>query len=86
MQIQSVIAIYFLFWVLSVFVVLPFGMKTADEAGVAKVPGQAESAPVRFSLGAVAIRATFVSAVLFGLFYANWQYGWITADMFAFQG
>ncbi len=86
MQIQSVIAIYFLFWVLSVFVVLPFGMKTADEAGVAKVPGQAESAPVRFSLGAVAIRATVVSAVLFGLFYANWQYGWITADMFAFQG
>ncbi len=86
MQIQSVIAIYFLFWVLSVFVVLPFGMKTADEAGVAKVPGQAESAPVRFSLGAVAIRATVVSAVLFGLFYANWQYGWVTADMFAFQG
>lgn len=86
MQIQSVIAIYFLFWVLSVFVVLPFGMKTADEAGVAKVPGQAESAPVRFSLGAVAIRATVVSAVLFGLFYANWQNGWITADMFAFQG
>lgn len=86
MQIQSVIAIYFLFWVLSVFVVLPFGMKTADEAGVAKVPGQAESAPVRFSLGTVAIRATVVSAVLFGLFYANWQYGWITADMFAFQG
>ena len=86
MQIQSVIAIYFLFWVLSVFVVLPFGMKTADEAGVAIVPGQAESAPVRFSLGAVAIRATVVSAVLFALFYANWQYGWITADMFAFQG
>ena len=86
MQIQSVIAIYFLFWVLSVFVVLPFGMKTADEAGVAKVPGQAESAPVRFSLGAVAIRATVVSAVLFGVFYANWQYGWVTADMFAFQG
>ncbi|VXC94313.1 DUF1467 family protein [Sphingomonas sp. AX6] len=86
MQIQSIVAIYFLFWVLSVFVVLPFGMKTADEAGVAKVPGQAESAPVRFSLGEAAIRATVVSAVVFGLFYANWHYGWLTADMFAFQG
>ena len=86
MSVGAILAIYFLFWVLSVFVVLPFGMKTADEAGVPKVPGQAESAPVRFSLGAVAIRATVVSAVLFGVFYANWQYGWVTADMFAFQG
>ncbi len=86
MQIQSILAIYFLFWVMSVFVVLPFGMKTADEAGVAKIPGQADSAPVRFSLGKVAIRSTIVSALAFALFYANWQYGWLTADMFAFRG
>ena len=64
MKVQSVIAIYFLFWVMSVFVVLPFGMQTADEAGLAKVPGQADSAPVRFNLGAVAIRSTIVSAAV----------------------
>lgn len=86
MQIQSILAIYFLFWVMSVFVVLPFGMKTADEAGIDKVPGQADSAPARFSLSAVALRATIVSAVVFALFYANWHYGWLTADMFAFRG
>lgn len=86
MQIQSILAIYFLFWVLSVFVVLPFGMKTADEAGIDKVPGQADSAPARFSLRAIAWRATLVSAVTFGLFYANWHYGWLSADMFAFRG
>jgi len=86
MQIQSILAIYFLFWVLSVFVVLPFGMKTADEAGVEKVPGQADSAPVRFSLGQVAFRSTIVSLVAFGLFYANWHFGWLGLDMFAFRG
>ncbi len=86
MKVQSVIAIYFLFWVMSVFVVLPFGMQTADEAGLAKVPGQADSAPVRFNLGAVAIRSTIVSAAVFALFYANWHFGWLTAGMFAFQG
>lgn len=86
MKIQSVLAIYFLFWVMSVFVVLPFGMRTSDEAGVEKIPGQADSAPVRFDIWRVAIRTTIVSTAAFGLFYLNWQFGWITAAMFAFPG
>ena len=86
MQIQSILAIYFLFWVLSVFVVLPFGVRTAEEAGVEKVPGQADSAPVRFSVGRVALRATIVATAAFALFYANWHFGWVTADLFAYQG
>ena len=44
MQITSIAAIYFLFFVMSAFVMLPFGVKTAEEAGVDKVPGQADSA------------------------------------------
>jgi predicted secreted protein len=28
----------------------------------------------------VALRATVLSAVLFGLFYANLHYGWVTLD------
>ena len=38
MKIQSAIAIYALFWVMSAFVVMPFGVRTHDEAGAAKVP------------------------------------------------
>ena len=48
MKWTSILAIYALFWVMSAFVLLPFGVKTADEAGVEKVPGQADIAPVYF--------------------------------------
>lgn len=79
MQITSILAIYFLFWVMSAFVMLPFGVRTADEAGVEKVPGQADSAPVNFRPGRLALRATVIAAVLTTLFVANFTYGWITA-------
>ena len=45
MQIGSIIAIYFLFFSASAFVLLPFGVKTDEEVGAEKVPGQADSAP-----------------------------------------
>lgn len=73
----SIVAIYALFWVMSAFILLPFGVKTADEAGVAKVPGQADSAPVNFRPGKVAMRATVLSAVLTALWVLNWEYGWV---------
>ena len=79
MQVTSVLAIYFLFWVMSAFIMLPFGVRTADEAGVEKVPGQADSAPVNFRPGRLALRATVIAAVLTALFIANFTYGWITA-------
>lgn len=78
MQITSIAAIYFLFWVMTAFVMLPFGVRTADEVGAVKVPGQAESAPVNFRPGRVALRATGVALVLTTLFVLNYEYGWIT--------
>jgi predicted secreted protein len=78
MQITSIAAIYFLFWVMSAFMMLPFGVRTADEAGEARVPGQAESAPVNFRPGRLALRATVIATVLTGLFVANFNYGWVT--------
>ncbi len=80
MKITSIIAIYFLFFVMSAFVMLPFGVRTADEAGVEKVPGQADSAPVNFRPGKLVIRATIVAALLTTLFVLNFEYGWISAD------
>ncbi|QUL38643.1 DUF1467 family protein [Erythrobacter sp. JK5] len=80
MQWTSILAIYFLFWVMSAFVLLPFGVRTADEAGVAKVAGQAESAPVNFRPGRLVIRATVIATVLTTLFVLNYEFGWIGAD------
>jgi predicted secreted protein len=77
MKWTSILAIYALFWALSAFICLPFGIKTHDEAGVAKVPGQADSAPANFRPARVAVRATILSAVLCALFVANYLAGWI---------
>lgn len=80
MKLGSALAIYALFWVMSLFLVLPFGVRTHEEAGAERVPGQADSAPHGFSFGRAALRATALSALLFGLFYLNYIYGWIGAD------
>lgn len=74
----SVLAIYLLVWVMTAFVMLPFGIKTADELGVDKVPGQADSAPANFRPGRLVVRATIVAAFLTALYVANYSYGWIT--------
>ena len=86
MQITSIAAIYFLFFVMSGFMMLPFGVKTADEAGIEKVPGQADSAPVNFQPGKVAARASVVAAVATALFVANYTYGWIGVENLNFFG
>ncbi|MEO1044935.1 MAG: DUF1467 family protein [Pseudomonadota bacterium] len=86
MEWTSIIAIYLLFWVLTLFFVLPFGVKTHEELGVAKVPGQADSAPANFRPGLVAIRTTIFSAIAFGLFYINYVNGWLSAADFNIFG
>lgn len=81
MRWTSALAIYVLFWVSAFFILLPFGVRTHEEAGVERVPGQADSAPHEFSFGRSSFRATVLSAILFGLYYMNYVFGWITADM-----
>jgi predicted secreted protein len=80
MKLTSIIAIYFLCFVGSAFILLPFGVRTTDEIGGDYVPGQAQSAPHRFDLKRHLIRAAIVGAVLFAIYYANWSFGWITSD------
>lgn len=82
----SALAIYVLFWFLAVFLVLPFGVRTSEEAGAARIPGTAESAPHVFRPGRFLLRTTIVATVMFGLFYANYRYGWITAAMLDWSG
>ena len=71
MEWTSVLAIYALLWVMSAFLMLPFGIKTHDEAGIEKIPGQADSAPANFQPGRVALRATVLAAVFCALYVAQ---------------
>lgn len=86
MKITSIIAIFTLFWVLSAFLVMPFGVRTHDEAGIEKIPGQADSAPANFNARRICIRATVLALVLFGAFYLNYVNEWILPQDINFVG
>jgi predicted secreted protein len=80
MQFTSIVAIYFLFFAFSAFFLLPFGVRTDEEAGTPKVAGQADSAPHKFDLKRHLLKSAIVAVGLFALYYLNWSYGWITPD------
>ena len=84
MKWTSISAIYFLFFVASAFILLPFGVRTHEEVGAERVPGQADSAPYQFDLKRHLLRAAVLAAVLMAIFYVNYINGWITADDFDF--
>ena len=68
MQFFSYFAVYFIVWWMTLFAVLPFGLKTQAEAQDV-VPGTVESAPARFRGGRVMLTTTIVSAVIYGIWY-----------------
>jgi predicted secreted protein len=86
MQWTSVLAIYVLFWVMCAFILLPFGVKTSDELGEDKIPGQADSAPANFNPKRVIFRATIFAAICTALYVGNYIMGWITPDDLNFFG
>jgi predicted secreted protein len=73
----SIIAIYLLFWAITLFAVLPFGVRTTREAGGEPVAGEADSAPANPMLWAKIKWTTLIATALFGLFYANYVAGWV---------
>ena len=79
---SSIIAIYALFWVMTAFVILPIGVRTHEELGLPKTPGQADGAPGNFRPRVVLLRSTLLSVALFGLYYLNYIYGWIDRHSF----
>ena len=86
MKPTSIAAIYVLFWTLSLFLVLPWNVRTAEEEGAQPEPGHAESAPHVFNFRRVALRTTLVATILFGIYYANYLNGWITVADLDFGG
>ncbi len=76
----SAIAIYLLFWMLTLFAVLPWGVRTSDEAGTPRVLGEADSAPANPLMWKKAAWTTVIASVLFIAFYANYVHGWILLE------
>jgi len=80
MKWTSVLAIYFLIFCFTAFLLLPFGVKTHEEVGAERVPGQADSAPHKFDLQRHLLRAAVIACLLTVLYLANYRLGWITVD------
>jgi predicted secreted protein len=83
MDILQSIAVYFFIWWITVFLVLPFGVRTQQEEG-SVVPGTPESAPVRPRLLRIALINTALATAMFIAVYLVIQYKLVTADTIPF--
>lgn len=79
MSVTAAFAIYFIIWWLTLFAVLPFGVRSQVEAGEV-VPGSEPGAPHRAGMLRNVAWTTVVSAVLFGLYFINYTQGFVTLD------
>jgi len=68
MSVTTAIAIYFLVWWITLFAVLPFGIRSQDEAGKV-VPGTDPGAPAITRVLRKALWTTLVSSVIFAILY-----------------
>ena len=81
MRWTSILAIYVLFWTLSLFLVLPFGVRTAEEAGAERPARPCRKRAARLQLRPRrAARDASSRRSCSALYYANYIYGWITVD------
>ena len=74
------IAIYFIVWWMVLFIVLPFGVRSQDDAG-AVVPGTPGSAPMAPRLLRTVLITTVVSAVVFAILYVGITRKWIPLEL-----
>ena len=69
MRITSAIAVYFIIWWLVLFLTLPFGARSAHEAGEEPLAGHAPSAPMRHLMGRKVLATTLLASVVFAAFW-----------------
>lgn len=72
-------AVYFIIWWTTLFAVLPFGVRSQEEAGEV-VPGTPEGAPARPRLLWLFGVNTLVATVVFAIVLSAYVYQWIPLD------
>ena len=78
MKLSFAIVVYICIWFMTLFAVLPFGVRTQDEAGDV-VPGTPGSAPAKIAIKRILLINTLVAAVCFCVFYLGYTQGWLSA-------
>jgi predicted secreted protein len=78
-QISTALAIYFVLWWVTLFVTLPFGVRSQHEDGEG-APGTDPGAPVASQIGRKLIWTTLISAVVFGIGMLAYRAGYLNIE------
>jgi predicted secreted protein len=78
-QISTALAIYFVLWWVTLFVTLPFGVRSQHEEGVG-APGTDPGAPILARMGRKLIWTTLLSAVVFAIGMAAYHAGYLSIE------
>ena len=77
--ISTALAIYFVMWWVTLFVTLPFGVRSQHEDGVG-APGTDPGAPIVSRMGRKLIWTTLISAVLFAASMLAYDAGYLNVE------
>ncbi len=80
MAIGSLIALYFIIWWLTLFAVLPFGVRSQHESGET-VAGSDPGAPVSVRIGRIAAINSLVALVVLGIVWVVYVENWFNLDI-----
>jgi predicted secreted protein len=80
MEPVSAVAIYFIIWWLTLFIVLPWGASSAHELGQEVEPGSAKGAPVKPRMKLKFGITTVLAAIIFAIVYFVLSSGVIELD------
>ena len=72
-------AIYFVLWWVTLFVTLPFGVRSQHEDGVG-APGTDPGAPVMTGMKRKLIWTTIISAIIYGIGIAAYHAGYLSIE------
>jgi predicted secreted protein len=80
MSIGSLIALYFIIWWLTLFTVLPFGVRSQQETGET-VTGSDPGAPAMMRLGRIVLINSCVALVVLALVWIVYIENWFNIDI-----
>ena len=78
-QVSTALAIYFVLWWVTLFVTLPFGVRSQHEDGVGE-PGTDPGAPILTGMRRKLIWTTIISAIIYGLGMAAYHAGYLSIE------
>jgi predicted secreted protein len=77
--VSTAFAIYFVLWWVTLFVTLPFGVRSQHEEG-GGAPGTDPGAPVASQMGKKLLWNTALSAVIFAIAMFAYYQGWLSVE------